>query len=91
MSNAWFKVERTGLAAKPTGWQGWAVVAAYVVALGALTWTLMLRHGDAPDQMSPMLWLSLVAGLTVGLLVIVRFKTEGRWFRGREGANDDAK
>ena len=88
MSDAWFKVERTGLAAKPTGWQGWAVVLGYIAALVALTWLLILRHADTPEAMQINLWFGAVILLTIGLLVIVRRKTEGRWAFERNRGND---
>lgn len=88
MSDAWFKVERTGLAAKPTGWQGWAVVLGYIAALVALTWLMILRHAETPENMQINLWFGAVILLTIGLLVIVRRKTEGRWAFERKRDND---
>ncbi len=64
------------------------MVLGYVLAMGAVTWFLMLRHTAAPEQMQVGLWFAMAAILTIGLLVIVRKKTEGRWSFGREGAND---
>lgn len=81
----WFAPKRFGFGAGfPISWEGWAVLAAYTVAIALVTsFAVADLRGVKQTYM-------LVAGdgmLTVLLIIITRAKTRGRW-RWRWGDDD---
>lgn len=89
MSDYWFKPKTYGIGAYPTDWRGWALI------LGATFLNLLLAvallvlpalGGAAIFPMRFVLFLLLATLLVVGLLVVVRMKTDGdrRWRWGKE-------
>lgn len=76
---AWFAPKKVGYGAGlPIAWQGWALLAFYVVGVTAL----------APlAERSPLAYFSVFATLTVIFLLVARKTTPGgwRWRSGREG------
>ena len=82
MSQYWFKPKMYGYGATPSGWKGWAAVAAYVAVVAALTLPLLIWPVDMPA--SPKIWqlvtwASMVALLTLGFIRFTRAKTDGQW------------
>ena len=82
MSRYWFKPKAYGYGATPTTWEGWVAVAAYVVALLAITLPLLAWSPEIPEgaRISQVLtWAGLVALLTFVLVRVTRAKTDGQW------------
>ena len=77
LGRAWFRPRRHGVGAKPSTWQGWALMAGFVVALGAVLTTPLPADRRATG-----------AGLLTAALVFISWaKTEGGW-RWRWGQDD---
>ena len=74
VSGFWFKPRRYGYGATPTTWQGWALVAAYVVALWVTAMALI-----APNHPRVALFLVATLAETALFLLVCRRKTEGAW------------
>ena len=75
----WFAPKRFGYGAgMPISWQGWAVTAAFVVAM--LAATLLVRYSIAA-------FASVAAILIVALIVVTARTTRGGW-RWRWGNGD---
>ena len=87
MTTYWFRPKRYGYGATPTTWQGWAVIAAFVLVMVTTTSRLAVT-GAA----SPWFWIAVVVDVVaLGALVIVcRNKTDGEW-RWRWGDKDSGK
>jgi hypothetical protein len=91
MPQYWFKPHAYGYGATPANWKGWAVVAAYVAAILAVTSPLLLAW-PAGLPASPAAWqiataILMVALLTVGFIRLCRARTDGQW-RWRWGERD---
>jgi predicted cobalt transporter CbtA len=71
MSAYWFKQKTHGYGAGlPTAWQGWALIVAYLCAIGAVV-TVFQRE---------ILWgMAGIVVVTIPFLVLCRAKTEGGW------------
>ncbi len=82
MSEYWFKPRRYGIGATPTSWEGWAITAAYVVAVVALAaWFQAHAHAHVWILLAVLAWLT-------GVLIFVSWKrTKGGW-RWRWGDPD---
>ena len=77
--DAWFAPKRFGYGAGlPIRWQGWAVVALYLAAVGAAT--LLIRYS----------WIAyggILAAATAAFILVCAQKTRGGW-RWRWGEKD---
>lgn len=84
MAQGWFRPKRYGFGAAPASWQGWALTAAYLVLILALSsW---LAEGAAAGN-SRFVPFTAVAVLATLVYVIVAWRTtEGgwRWRWGRD-------
>ena len=82
MPDYWFKPKTHGYGASPTGWKGWAlilgVVAVNLVLMAVLLLVPILR-GGIPGFGDFVLFLVLDTLLIIGLLYVVRKKTDGDW------------
>lgn len=83
MTRYWFCPRKYGYGAEPTTWQGWAIVAAYILVLGLLSWW---AQGGVNTERLAVFLVSALA-LTIGLIWICRKKTDGEW-RMRWGKRD---
>lgn len=66
----WFKPKAFGYGATPVTWQGWAVVAGFVLLVGAITRVALPDHP---------LFLLLLTPVALALIWISRIKTDGEW------------
>ncbi|SFK26944.1 hypothetical protein SAMN03159338_3776 [Sphingomonas sp. NFR04] len=66
----WFKPKAFGYGATPATWQGWLVVALFVLLTGLTVRFAMPRHP---------LFLTLLVPLTLALIWISWAKTDGGW------------
>jgi hypothetical protein len=67
----WFAPKRYGIGAGlPIAWQGWAVIAGFVMLLGLSGW-LFGKHDVRA--------LAIVVPATIGLIVISALTTKGGW------------
>jgi hypothetical protein len=75
----WFAPKRYGYGAGlPTGWQGWALLIAYIVLLGLAAFVIPYSWAG---------YFSIVTMLTAAFTVIVARTTKGGW-RWRWGEED---
>ena len=78
----WFAPKRYGFGSGlPISWQGWVLLGGYLVLLGLAT--LLIRH-------SPAAYASIVAMLTVLLVIICANTTRGGW-RWRWGNKENER
>ena len=77
MSTYWFRPKRYGYGATPVTWQGWALVAAAVLAIAA-TVLLIRPHGEQ-DPWAWFAFFGIEALILAALWVITRRKTDGEW------------
>ena len=47
MSDYWFRPKRYGHGASPANWKGWAAIAGYMIATGAILWPWILYQSCA--------------------------------------------
>lgn len=66
----WFKPKAFGYGATPVTWQGWLIVAGFIVLVGAITRFALPDHP---------LFLVLLAPVALALIWITRIKTDGDW------------
>ena len=86
MTTLWFRRKRFGLGWYPETWQGWAVIAAYVILLLVISFSF--DKSSSPNETTLTFVLPLVL-LTAALIVICYKKGEKlRWQWGRR--DDDA-
>lgn len=76
---AWFKRHTIGIGASPGSWQGWLVIALYVVILG-VTGIVLAPGRRGASSVSP--YLIAVGVETAVLLAVARWKSDGPWFGG---------
>lgn len=82
MTTFWFKPKTMGYGAYPVSWQGWALIAAFVVGDLALAYATLgpaMFAGVPPGTTSLMLFLSGTVALTTAFLFVCRRKTDGTW------------
>ena len=82
MSEFWFKPKTHGYGASPTGWKGWALILGAVLVNFVFMAALLLAPliaGEIPGLAPFLLFLVLDAALMIGLLRVVRAKTDGEW------------
>lgn len=85
-SKPWFAPKRYGYGAGlPIAWQGWAVLAAYILILSVSAFVLIAIFPD--PAVFAVGYLAFCAVATVGLGVICSRKTKGGW-RWRNGETD---
>ena len=82
MTDFWFKPKTHGYGAYPTGWRGWALIAAFVIGLQLIMWPFVV--GPALTNVPPTIAglagsLTAVALATWVFLRFVRAKTDGEW------------
>lgn len=82
MQNKWFKNKNYGYGWYPASWQGWVVLAVYVILLTYLIKNFLPNTNS--KEIPPELWwyLAKVFGLTIVLIIIARItgeKPEWRW------------
>ncbi|WP_066726556.1 hypothetical protein [Sphingomonas pituitosa] len=66
----WFKPKAFGYGATPVTWQGWLIVAGFVLLVGAITRFALPQHP---------LFLVLLTPVALALVWITRIKTDGDW------------
>ena len=72
----WFKPKRFGYGATPSTWEGWAIVAAYVVVLvGGIVGITVRTESFAFHAAS----IGTIVVATVALFVATMQKTDGAW------------
>jgi hypothetical protein len=76
MTTYWFRPKRYGYGDTPTTWQGWAVVAAFVLIVVTSTSRLAVTGAE-----SRWFWIAAAidAVALVALVTLVRRKTDGEW------------
>jgi len=82
MSQYWFKPHTHGYGATPVNLKGWAAIAAFVVAISALSLSLMTFPAEMPAgavAWQIVTWVILVAVLTFAFLKVCRDRTDGAW------------
>lgn len=88
MGEPWFHVEKTGLAAQPTNWKGWAVIGVYTIVL--LAWIVVVFAVLGPNGPNIAIFLAGAIAMTVVLVVVAMKKTEGEWaWRRKSSAEHD--
>jgi hypothetical protein len=84
---AWFQPRRYGYGAGlPFKWQGWAVIALYLLALGGIG--LLSKQDTAFPRAAAFALFLIVTGL---FLMILRRRTEGGWKWRWGGKGQDRK
>jgi hypothetical protein len=66
----WFKPKAFGYGATPVTWQGWLIVAGFIVLVGGITRFALPAHP---------LFLLLLTPVALALIWITRIKTDGDW------------
>ena len=85
MTKMWFKPKKLGLGSGlPIAWEGWAVIGAFVAALGLLDW---IAENHLTGLRQTLVFAGGAAALTILVLIIVHGRTEGGW-RWRWGGDD---
>ncbi len=82
MQHYWFKQKRYGFGAAPASWQGWALTAAYVLVIFALSGWLTEAALRAESRLVPFLALVTVATI---IFVGIAWRTTEGGFRWRWG------
>lgn len=67
----WFKPKAFGYGATPTTWEGWVVVAVFIVYL--LSISMLITEGNVGNY-----FLYFVVGI-VALIIISKKRTDGEW------------
>lgn len=70
MVRYWFRPKSFGYGATPTTWEGWLVVAGFVIYLVGISWLIKEYSVD--------FFILLIAGI-IGIFCISKAKTEGEW------------
>lgn len=73
----WFRQKTYGLGAVPVTWQGWCVIAVYVVSLMGFAW--FLRQSAEFTLARLAVHLGMAGILTCVLIWVCWRKTEGGW------------
>ena len=72
LNKYWFKPRGFGYGATPTTWEGWAVVAGFIIYLLSLSF-LLTKEGNSNTYL-----LLLFAGI-IAVFLISKNKTDGEW------------
>ena len=72
----WFKPKTFGYGASPIAWQGWALVAGYMVAVAAMT-ILLVRSEKGFAAWTT--WVLAMVIATAASILVSRLKTDGSW------------
>ncbi len=75
----WFKPRSYGYGAAPINWKGWAVTAAYVLAIWLFAVFFAPPRGDAATWNDFAIWLGGIAIITLPFIWLCRVKTDGKW------------
>ena len=73
----WFQPKAFGFGATPVTWEGWAVVAAYVAIVAAITFLLMVRRRNGLRAWTS--WAVAIVIATSALTLVSWSKTDGSW------------
>jgi hypothetical protein len=89
----WFKPKIFGYGARPTTWEGWALVGGYclvvtIVTLGVLILAEPGKATAAAQWALWLMWLVVVGIATAALTLISKRRTDGEW-RWRWGRKAD--
>jgi hypothetical protein len=88
MSNQfWFKPKTYGYGVTPSTWEGWAVVAVYILVFFASTLMLADPQRSAWTWFS---WFAVLAVATASMVLISLYKTDGAW-RWRWGTRENSR
>ncbi len=87
MNKFWFKPKTYGYGVTPSTWEGWATVAAYILAVAA---SMSLLLSPERNVGTWILWVAVVAALTTAMVWVSANKTEGSW-RWRWGNENSRK
>lgn len=86
MQRYWFKPKRYGFGAAPATWEGWALTAAYILVLTALS--IWLTDGAPNLDVARFTPFFIIAGVVTLIFVAICWRTtEGGW-RWRWGDKD---
>jgi hypothetical protein len=76
----WFKPKRYGYGATPVTWQGWIIVAGFVLAVLALVWWLIgFDRSEPPTLFNILMFLKFLLLLILTLWLVVKHNTDGEW------------
>jgi hypothetical protein len=75
----WFKPRSYGYGATPINWKGWVVGGAYVAAIWAFAFGVLLSIGDRVTWVDMVIWFGGIAAITIPFLWLCRAKTDGKW------------
>ena len=78
-ANYWFRPRSYGYGAAPTNWKGWAVTAAYVLAIWGFAVLFAPPRGDAATWGDLAIWFGGIAAITLPFIWLCRAKTDGKW------------
>ena len=78
MAGYWFKPKRYGYGVTPITWEGWTVSMTVGAAiLGSIVvMNTMVERGNV---VAWLIWAACVAGVTLWLIRLCRYRTEGEW------------
>ena len=77
MGEPWFRVEGTGLAAKPINGKGWAVTIGFVLAV--IIWAVVVFAVLEPTPTNVIIFILGALAMALVLAFIALNKSEGRW------------
>ena len=78
----WFKPKSHGYGASPSNWKGWMATLAFVAAVFALTWSMIVEpslSGQEPTLAQLATWMGFVVVMIAGFIWLCRRKTDGEW------------
>ena len=76
MHEFWFKPKTYGYGATPTTWEGWAVVAVFLVVVAVMSFMLLGRERTFAHWAA---WGAVLLFATLSLTMISWAKTDGSW------------
>jgi hypothetical protein len=84
MSRYWFRPKRYGYGATPVTWEGWALVAGFVVIVAGSRFLLL--GGEMPGLTRTAIWWGIVVLAVAAMVMVSKSRTAGawRWRWGRE-------
>jgi hypothetical protein len=75
----WFKPRRYGYGATPVTWQGWALIAGFLVAIAVLIWATIGFDREARSAGDYAIYFVGAAVLVWALWIISKRTTDGEW------------